>query len=102
MTHYLSRKREEDEYRLISFQQAEYPRRAQTRGISGFAVIEFTISNKGNVKDIILIEEMPEGWLFGKTALEAATKLKYKPRMINGVPQEVEGVTIKFPFIMQK
>ena len=48
-----------------------------------------------NVK---LLEEWPENYGFGKSALKAADKLKYNPRVINGVAVEVPGVLYKFSF----
>ena len=35
---------------------------------------------------------------FGKSAVKAAIKLKYNPRVINGVAVEVPGVLYKFTF----
>ena len=80
--------------------QPKYPRRAQTRGKMGYAVIQVTITTTGGVRDPVLIEESPEGWGFGRSALKAASKLKYNPRVVEGVPQEVTGVLYKFSFQM--
>jgi protein TonB len=49
-----------------------------------------------------MVEEWPEGWGFGRAALKAAGKLKYNPRVIDGVAQEVPGVLYKFTFQMAK
>ena len=49
-----------------------------------------------------MIEEFPEGWGFGRAALKAADKLKYNPRVVDGVGQEVPGVLYKFSFQMAK
>lgn len=82
--------------------QATYPRRAQTRGIKGYAVVEVIVTNVGKVRDPILIEEVPEGYGFGRAAMKAAKKLKYKPRLFEGVPKEVKGVRYKFEFGVDK
>lgn len=82
--------------------QPTYPRRAQTRGIKGYAVVEVIVTAVGKVRDPILIEEVPEGYGFGRAAIKAANKLKYKPRLFDGVPQEVEGVRYKFTFGVDK
>lgn len=79
-----------------------YPRRAQSRGKEGYAVIEVIITTTGAVRDPKMLEEWPEGWGFGRAALKAANKLKYNPRVIDGVPQEVPGVLYKFTFQMAK
>ena len=80
--------------------QPQYPRRAQTRGKEGYAVVEVIITTTGGVRDPKLIEEWPEGWGFGHSALKASDKLKYNPRVVDGVPQEVTGVMYKFSFKM--
>ncbi|MBQ44308.1 MAG: energy transducer TonB [Porticoccaceae bacterium] len=82
--------------------QPQYPRRAQTRGKEGYAVVEVIITTTGGVRDPKMIEEFPEGWGFGRAALKAADKLKYNPRVVDGVGQEVPGVLYKFSFQMAK
>ena len=82
--------------------QPQYPRRAQTRGKEGYAVVEVIITTTGGVRDPTMIEEWPEGWGFGRAALKAADKLKYNPRVVDGVGQEVSGVLYKFTFQMAK
>ena len=82
--------------------QPQYPRRAQTRGKEGYAVVEVIITTTGGVRDPKMIEEFPEGWGFCRAALKAADKLKYNPRVVDGVGQEVPGVLYKFSFQMAK
>ncbi|MBL6893900.1 MAG: TonB family protein [Porticoccaceae bacterium] len=82
--------------------QPQYPRRAQTSGKEGYAVVEVIITTTGGVRDPKMIEEFPEGWGFGRAALKAADKLKYNPRVVDGVGQEVPGVLYKFSFQMAK
>ena len=82
--------------------QPQYPRRAQTRGKEGYAVVEVIITTTGGVRDPKMIEEFPEGWGFGRAALKAADKLKYNPRVVDGAGQEVPGVLYKFSFQMAK
>ena len=82
--------------------QPQYPRRAQTRGKEGYAVVEVIITTTGGVRDPKMIEEWPEGWGFGRAALKAADKLKYNPRVVDGVGQEVPNVLYKFSFQMAK
>ncbi len=82
--------------------QPQYPRRAQSRGKEGYAVVQVIITTTGGVRDPIMVEEDPEGGGFGRAALKAANKLKYNPRVVDGVPEEVSGVMYKFTFQMQK
>ena len=90
----------DSDYTPIYVPQPDYPPMARRRGISGYAVIEVTITETGGVRDPKLIEEYPENKGFGKYALRAAKKLKYKPRVVDGVAEEVPGVFYKFSFQM--
>lgn len=92
----------DSDYIPVYVPQPQYPRRAQTRGKEGYAVVQVIITTVGGVREPILIEEYPEGWGFGRSALKAANKLKYNPRVVDGVAEEVPGVLYKFTFQMAK
>ena len=92
----------DSDYIPVYVPQPQYPRRAQTRGKEGYAVVQVIITTVGGVRDPIMIEEYPEGWGFGRSALKAAKKLKYNPRVVHGVAEEVPGVLYKFTFQMAK
>ena len=79
---------------------ADYPRFASYRGMSGYAVIQLTISKEERATDVVLIEESPESWGFGEEALKAGATLIYAPRFVDGVAQEVPGVLYKYSFKM--
>lgn len=74
-----------------------YPRRAQTRGIEGYVLLEFIVTTTGAVRDPVVIEAQPPG-IFDRAAMQAALKFKYKPKVVDGSPVEVAGVRnlIKF------
>jgi len=88
----------DSDYIPVYVPQPQYPRRAQSRGVSGYAVVEVIITTTGSARDPKLLEESPENYGFGQAALRAADKLKYNPRVVDGVPQEVPGVLYKFTF----
>ena len=92
----------DSDYIPVYVPSPRYPSRAQSRAKEGYAVIEVIITTTGGVRDPKMIEEWPEGWGFGRAALKAANKLKYNPRVIDGVAQEVPGVLYKFTFQMAK
>ncbi len=92
----------DSDYIPVYVPQPQYPRRAQTRGKEGYAVVEVIITTTGGVRDPVMVEEFPEGWGFGRAAVKAANKLKYNPRVVDGVGQEVPGVLYKFTFQMAK
>lgn len=68
-----------------------YPRRAQTRGIEGYVLLEFIVTAAGSVRDPKVVEAKPTG-IFDRAAINAALKFKYKPKVVNGEPIEVAGV----------
>lgn len=74
-----------------------YPRRAQSRGIEGYVVVEFIVTKNGSVRDPVVIKAEPEG-VFDRAAIDAALKFKYKPRVVDGVAMEVAGVQNKISF----
>jgi len=74
-----------------------YPRRAQSRGIEGYVIVEFTVTTNGSVRDPFVVEAKPEG-IFDRAAMDAALKFKYKPRVVDGNATEVAGVQNKISF----
>jgi len=82
--------------------QPQYPRRANERGIEGYVIVELTVSEDGTVpaSSIVIIEAEPKGY-FERAATKAATKFKYKPKVVNGKPQAVTGVRYKFSFDLE-
>lgn len=79
--------------------QPQYPRRAQERGIEGYAIVELTVAEDGTVppESILVIEAEPKGY-FERAAIKAAQKFKYKPKVVNGKGQKVTGVRYRFSF----
>ena len=88
------------EYLPIVKIQPIYPRRALSRGIEGYVIVEFTVTKTGTTRDHIIVEAKPKG-IFDKAAIQAATKFKYKPRVVDGKPIEVPGVLNKITFIIE-
>jgi protein TonB len=74
-----------------------YPRRALSRGIEGYVIVEFTVSKQGSVKDPLVIKSEPAE-LFDQAAIDAALKFKYKPRVVNGEAADVAGVQNRITF----
>ena len=92
--------------------QPVYPRRALSRGMSGWVIVEFTVSGQGTVKDPMVVSNC--GWIksarsegqcednpnsvFDRAAMKAAQKFKYKPKVIDGEPVETAGVQNRIVF----
>lgn len=77
-----------------------YPRRAQTRGISGYCIVEYTVTKTGAIRDPVAVDCDPSG-VFERASVKAATKFKYKPRVVDGEPIEVAGVLNKFTYELE-
>ena len=77
-----------------------YPIAAQTRGIEGYCIVEYTVTETGSVKDVVVIEAEPKR-IFDKASIEAALKFKYRPRVIDGEPIEVRGVRNIFRYQLE-
>ena len=77
-----------------------YPRRAQTRGIEGYVLLEFVVTRTGAVSDPVVIESKPPG-IFDRAAINAALKFKYKPKVVNGEPIDVAGVQNRITFELE-
>jgi periplasmic protein TonB len=77
-----------------------YPQRAANRNIEGYVVVEYTISNSGQVINVKVVEAKPKG-VFDKSAIEAAKRFKYKPRKVEGKNVAVKGVKNKFTFVLE-
>lgn len=68
-----------------------YPRRAQSRGLEGWVLLSFTVTETGSVIDPVVIDAEPQG-VFNRAAMKAVERFKYKPRVVNGTAQVVRGV----------
>ncbi len=77
-----------------------YPRRAQTRGISGYCIVEYTVTKSGAISDPVAVDCSPSG-VFDRASVKAATKFKYKPRVVDGEPIEVAGVRNIFTYELE-
>lgn len=77
-----------------------YPRRAQTRGITGYCIVEYTVTTSGAIRDPVAVDCQPAG-VFDKASVKAALKFKYKPRVVDGEAIEVPGVQNKFTYELE-
>lgn len=77
-----------------------YPRRALSRGLEGYVIVEFTVTKTGSVRDPFIVESTSS--LFENAALKAVLRFKYKPRIVDGEPIEVAGVQNKISFEIEE
>ena len=69
-----------------------FPQRALAQGVFGECMVRYTVTTAGTVKDVEVLKEHCTSTMFYRSSIEAAKRFKYKPRIIDGVPVEVQGV----------
>jgi protein TonB len=79
----------------------DYPPRAQSRGIEGWVLVQFTISPAGAVRDATVIDAEPKGY-FEQAALTAIGRWKYNPKIEGGVPVERRGIRVVVRFELEE
>ncbi|KAF5429826.1 protein TonB [Candidatus Methanophagaceae archaeon] len=73
-----------------------YPHEAKMLSREGMVELEYTVTEKGLVKDIVIVNAKNKN-LFGRAAMRAVSKWKYKPLIVDGKPVPVRvGVIIQF------
>lgn len=103
------------EYLPIVKVQPVYPRRALSRGMSGWVIVEFTVTAQGTVRAPQVVSNC--AWvanlksdedcvdhpstIFDSAAVSAAEKFKYKPKVIDGQPVDTAGVQNKITFVLE-
>jgi len=73
-----------------------YPARALSRNLEGYCDMSFTVTPTGTTADPIT--EFCTSSLFDRSSQRAVLKFKYKPRVVDGVPQTVSGVKTRITF----
>lgn len=78
----------------------DYPPRAQSRGVQGWVLLQFTITPQGTTKDVKVVDAEPKG-MFDEAAIAAVSKWKYNPKVEEGTPVERRGVQVKLTFKLE-
>jgi protein TonB len=75
----------------------QYPNRALSRGIEGWCLVMFTVTETGTVINPVVVDADPPD-VFDNASVRAVTRFKYNPRVENGVPVPVDGVQYLFRY----
>lgn len=78
-----------------------YPPRAMQRGLEGWVLVEFTVSASGTVRDVVAVDADPKG-VFEDAAVDAASKFRYKPRVVGGKAVDSTGVQNVIRFELER
>ena len=76
-----------------------YPESARAQGIEGHVVVRFNVSVQGAVENISVVESVPLGG-FDASALAAAARLRFEPRIVLNEPVAVENVEYRFDWTL--
>ena len=93
----LTSRHQDANYAPIYKKSPVYPRRAIVRGIEGYVLLEFTVTREGGVRDPKVVDANPPK-IFDQAAVDAVRQFRYIPRVVNGAPVEVVGVTNRIAF----
>jgi protein TonB len=88
------------DWTVISKVAPLYPKPALEQCISGWVRVGFALAVDGSVIDLKVMEAVPEGYFEG-SALEAVKGNRYNPRIENGVPVEVLGMSEKLNYTLE-
>lgn len=77
--------------------EPKYPVMAARDGLEGWVQLSFEINEVGGVENIQVINAEPQR-IFDREAKRALNKWKYKPKVVNGVPQRQTGLTVQLDF----
>jgi len=75
-----------------------YPAAAANRGLEGFVVVQFDVLSDGTVGNISVVSSSSS--IFERSAIKAASRFRFKARVVDGVPQTSSGVQYQFRFKM--
>jgi protein TonB len=77
-----------------------YPQEAASRGIEGYVTVEFVVDEQGNVGNVLVIDSSHR--LFEKSAIQAAQRSRFRPRVVDGVAVATSGIRKRFRFELEE
>jgi len=91
----------DEEMQPLSTVIPQYPTRAATREIEGWAQVQFTVDSDGNVVEnsITVLDAEPLD-IFNRSAVRAAAQFKFSPRVLNGSAVDVPNVQYVFRYAL--
>jgi len=75
-----------------------YPRRCVEKGAEGTVDVSLTVASDGQVEPNSVVVLASSDSCFDKAAIKAASKFKYRPKIVNGIAEPVHNVMYRFTF----
>ena len=93
---------QDQDYLPISAPIPLYPTQAAEDGIEGWILLRFTVTEDGSVdSSSMLVMDAEPADIFDRSALRAAEKFLFQPRIIDGNAVEVPGVQYLFRYVLE-
>lgn len=83
----------------VALVQPAYPAIAATQGLEGYVIVQFDVGADGNVSNVRVVESSNR--VFEKSAITAAQRCRFKPRVVDGLAVATAGVRQMFRFEME-
>jgi bla regulator protein blaR1 len=77
-----------------------YPAQAAQQRLEGRVIVEFTVTETGTVADVTVVQSSDP--IFEQSAIDAAMRFRYRPRIVNGEPVRVPGVRNVFTYVLEE
>ncbi|MCP4914162.1 MAG: energy transducer TonB [Oligoflexia bacterium] len=73
-----------DQKPIVSFRpQLEYPKRARTKGLEGYVLVNLLVNTNGQVENAKLLEDSPKG-IFSDVAINNVKRWQFEPAQYKG------------------
>ena len=76
--------------------QPVYPISALERSLEGYVTVRFDVDARGRTENVQVVEASHA--VFERAAVRAASKLRFKPTVVDGSPQPTRGMAYRFRF----
>jgi protein TonB len=76
-----------------------YPYSAILKEREGYVVVQFTVTSRGTVDDVSIVESTDR--VFEQAAAAAVARARYRPRIVDGLAVDTPGLTTRIDFRLE-
>ena len=87
-----------NQVQVLQAAQAEYPRTAMRRGLTGEVLVEYSVNEQGRAEDIRILDSASR--VFESAAVKAVQDSIYMPQEQDGSLVKVSGIQRRFVFAL--